>query len=279
MAKTSSIEKNNRRRKLADDVATWAHLGRGPPSKAAIGHGETIVFTNGCYDVLQGGHISCLNFCREHGEVTVIGLNSDVSVRKLKGPQHPVNTQNDRAAVLAALRRDTVAKPVVYVGAGTCGLGAGAGKTLAAIREWIAAHKSDAQIVETGCIGLCSEEPIVDFQLPGRARVSFGGVTAEKVPDLLAAMLGKGAIPAGDGVLGQFRAGGAKAWDGVPELEAHSFLRPQYRVVLAASGIIDPSSIDEYAQILAQPVLSDHLVQSARAQCGIDHHLLGAALR
>jgi D-beta-D-heptose 7-phosphate kinase/D-beta-D-heptose 1-phosphate adenosyltransferase len=68
------------------------------------GHGETIVFTNGCYDVLQGGHISCLNFCREHGEVTVIGLNSDASVQKLKGPQHPVNTQNDRAAVLAALQ-------------------------------------------------------------------------------------------------------------------------------------------------------------------------------
>ncbi|HQJ52953.1 MAG TPA: NADH-ubiquinone oxidoreductase-F iron-sulfur binding region domain-containing protein [Planctomycetota bacterium] len=150
------------------------------------------------------------------------------------------------AELLAALRRETLATPVVFVGAGTCGLGAGAGKTLAAIKEWVAAHKSDAQVLETGCIGLCSEEPIVDIHLPGRTRVSFGGVTAEKVPDLLAAVLGKGVIPAGNGVIGQFRNVGAKAWDGVPALEAHSFLRPQYRVVLAASGIIDPSSIDEY---------------------------------
>ncbi|MBN2108333.1 MAG: bifunctional heptose 7-phosphate kinase/heptose 1-phosphate adenyltransferase [Deltaproteobacteria bacterium] len=67
-------------------------------------HSETIVFTSGCYDVLQGGHISYLNFCREQGAVVVIGLNSDFSVRQLKGPPYPINTQNDRAAVLAALQ-------------------------------------------------------------------------------------------------------------------------------------------------------------------------------
>lgn len=64
---------------------------------------ETIVFTNGCFDVLHQGHTSCLRFCKEHGDVLVVGLNSDSSVRRLKGPTRPVNKQDDRAAVLAAL--------------------------------------------------------------------------------------------------------------------------------------------------------------------------------
>jgi D-beta-D-heptose 7-phosphate kinase/D-beta-D-heptose 1-phosphate adenosyltransferase len=64
---------------------------------------ETIVFTNGCFDVLHRGHIEYLKFCRDKGDVVVVGLNSDSSVRQLKGPGRPVNNQHDRAAVLAAL--------------------------------------------------------------------------------------------------------------------------------------------------------------------------------
>lgn len=64
---------------------------------------ETIVFTNGCFDVLHRGHIEYLKFCRDKGDVVVIGLNSDSSVRQLKGPERPINNQHDRAAVLAAL--------------------------------------------------------------------------------------------------------------------------------------------------------------------------------
>jgi D-beta-D-heptose 7-phosphate kinase/D-beta-D-heptose 1-phosphate adenosyltransferase len=64
---------------------------------------ETIVFTNGCFDVLHRGHIEYLKFCKSQGNVVVLGLNSDDSVRQLKGPERPVNNQHDRAAVLAAL--------------------------------------------------------------------------------------------------------------------------------------------------------------------------------
>jgi D-beta-D-heptose 7-phosphate kinase/D-beta-D-heptose 1-phosphate adenosyltransferase len=64
---------------------------------------ETIVFTNGCFDVLHRGHIEYLRFCKDKGDVVVVGLNSDRSVRAIKGPQRPVNNQHDRAAVLAAL--------------------------------------------------------------------------------------------------------------------------------------------------------------------------------
>jgi len=64
---------------------------------------ETIVFTNGCFDVLHRGHIEYLHFCKQQGDVVVVGLNSDSSVRQIKGPDRPINNQHDRASVLAAL--------------------------------------------------------------------------------------------------------------------------------------------------------------------------------
>jgi D-beta-D-heptose 7-phosphate kinase/D-beta-D-heptose 1-phosphate adenosyltransferase len=64
---------------------------------------ETIVFTNGCFDVLHRGHIEYLKFCKNAGNVLVVGLNSDSSVKAIKGPDRPINNQLDRAAVLAAM--------------------------------------------------------------------------------------------------------------------------------------------------------------------------------
>ncbi|MHC4174712.1 MAG: PfkB family carbohydrate kinase [Planctomycetota bacterium] len=64
---------------------------------------ETIVFTNGCFDVVHRGHIEFLKFCKSQGNIVVVGLNSDSSVKTIKGPDRPINNQYDRAAVLAAL--------------------------------------------------------------------------------------------------------------------------------------------------------------------------------
>ena len=69
----------------------------------ARAEGKKIVFTNGCFDILHAGHVSVLEFSRRQGDVLVVGMNSDASVRRLKGPTRPVNTQADRALVLAAL--------------------------------------------------------------------------------------------------------------------------------------------------------------------------------
>jgi len=62
-----------------------------------------IVFTNGCFDVIHRGHIEYLKFCKKQGDIVVLGLNSDSSVKQIKGPERPINNQHDRAAVLAAL--------------------------------------------------------------------------------------------------------------------------------------------------------------------------------
>jgi D-beta-D-heptose 7-phosphate kinase/D-beta-D-heptose 1-phosphate adenosyltransferase len=64
---------------------------------------EAIVFTNGCFDVLHRGHIEYLKFCKDAGNVLVVGLNSDASVKAIKGAGRPVNNQQDRASVLAAM--------------------------------------------------------------------------------------------------------------------------------------------------------------------------------
>jgi rfaE bifunctional protein nucleotidyltransferase chain/domain len=64
---------------------------------------ETLVFTNGCFDVLHRGHVEYLASARTLGDALVVGLNTDASVRRLKGPGRPLNPQDDRAYVLAGL--------------------------------------------------------------------------------------------------------------------------------------------------------------------------------
>lgn len=65
--------------------------------------GKKIVFTNGCFDLLHVGHVRYLQEARQLGDLLVIGVNSDASVKRLKGPTRPVQVENDRAEILAAL--------------------------------------------------------------------------------------------------------------------------------------------------------------------------------
>lgn len=79
-----------------DNLSTFA--------AALRAHGQRIVFTNGCFDILHVGHVRYLGAARALGDCLVVGLNSDASVRRLKGPERPVNEEADRAEVLDALR-------------------------------------------------------------------------------------------------------------------------------------------------------------------------------
>ena len=66
--------------------------------------GKKVVFTNGCFDILHAGHVEYLAAARKLGDVLIIGLNSDASVQRLKGPNRPVCSETDRATVLSALQ-------------------------------------------------------------------------------------------------------------------------------------------------------------------------------
>ncbi|MGB5792453.1 D-glycero-beta-D-manno-heptose 1-phosphate adenylyltransferase, partial [Poseidonibacter sp.] len=66
--------------------------------------GKKVVFTNGCFDILHVGHVKYLETAKSFGDVLILGLNTDASIKRLKGPSRPINTQDDRAYTLAALR-------------------------------------------------------------------------------------------------------------------------------------------------------------------------------
>jgi len=164
----------------------------------------------------------------------------------LTGPlcHEDVNCKNKRQDRVKLIQRDKCSEPVFIVGTGTCGLGAGAGKTMAAIHDYCKSHNKAYSLIETGCIGLCSAEPILDVILPGRPRISFASVTADRVAPLLDGLLaGKADTSA---ALGYYPKPGQSPWSGVESIEKHPFFEPQSRLVLKNCGIIDPSSIDEY---------------------------------
>ncbi len=150
----------------------------------------------------------------------------------------------ETAKRLATIRNEKNQKPVIFIGAGTCGLGAGAGKTIVATKKYLLNTGIDADIIETGCIGLCAAEPLLDVQLPGFNRISFRNVTEDKVESILNSVFSK-KLPS-EPALVQFRSEGSNVWDNVSFMEDHPFFGPQIRLVLKNCGIINPESIEEY---------------------------------
>jgi rfaE bifunctional protein nucleotidyltransferase chain/domain len=78
-----------------EDVPAW--------SREQKAKGLSVVATNGCFDLLHVGHVRYLQQARALGDCLIVGINADASVRQLKGPERPLNAENDRAEVLAAL--------------------------------------------------------------------------------------------------------------------------------------------------------------------------------
>lgn len=76
---------------LLQQVARWRLLGK------------TLAFTNGCFDILHAGHIASLTEAAQHGDVLIVGINADHSVKKLKGAGRPINDEAGRAMVMASL--------------------------------------------------------------------------------------------------------------------------------------------------------------------------------
>jgi rfaE bifunctional protein nucleotidyltransferase chain/domain len=114
-----------------DKIIAWDKL---PEWRKQIrASGKRLVVTNGCFDILHLGHVTYLETARDFGDALLIGVNGDEAVRGLKGAGRPVNSENDRAAVLAALESVSaicifpektmtkflaVAKPDIYVKGG-----------------------------------------------------------------------------------------------------------------------------------------------------------------
>jgi NADH-quinone oxidoreductase subunit F len=167
----------------------------------------------------------------------------------------------------AELCRDVVTRPVIYVGTGTCGLGAGAGKTLTAVERFLEKEKIDAEVVGVGCIGLCASEPLLDIQLPGRARVCFAEVTEDKVAELLGRVF-HGPFP-GELSLGQHRNPHHEPYADVRFMDELPFFERQTRRVLENCGFIDPDAIDEYIAHGGYRALEQTLQRTPEEVCDI----------
>ena len=152
-------------------------------------------------------------------------------------------------------------RPLIKIGLSTCSRAVGAGDTLDAIRREIASRGIEADVMTTGCWGLCYAEPIVEIHRPGRPPVLYHQLTADKVPALIEQAV------AADGVA-QVHALAVLAEQplgNVPPLPSLPFFAPQVRRLMANCGVIDPEQIDHYIAQGGYEGLSQALAMSDEA--------------
>lgn len=145
---------------------------------------------------------------------------------------------------LATIRRERLVHPVIYLGMGSCCRLSGADETLQAIRQYIVDHKPEATLIQTGCMGLCSEDPLMGVQLPGKTRIIFRKVTRLLVDDILNAIFHRTVLK--EYVLGQYGIPGQEEWPEVPTISQLPFFATQSRVLMKEAGIISPFLINDY---------------------------------
>jgi NADH-quinone oxidoreductase subunit F len=133
-------------------------------------------------------------------------------------------------------------KPLIMVGAATCGRSAGALEIMEIIREVTKSRGIDCNIMETGCIGMCYAEPIVYIANPGEPPVLYGNTASKNVARLIENHIEKNQ-PSGNNALGSI---GGKKIKGIPELFKTPVFKLQVRKVLNNCGIIDPEDMDHY---------------------------------
>lgn len=133
----------------------------------------------------------------------------------------------------------------IIIGMATCGRAAGAKNVLEAVRQEISRRKLKIDVVETGCIGMCSKEVLLDVVLPGKSRVTYGNVTPQDVITVFDEHIEKGQVVK-KLVLGQLPIDEHKLYDNVASYEELPFLMKQKRRVLARCGMINPEKIEDY---------------------------------
>lgn len=132
--------------------------------------------------------------------------------------------------------------PRIIVGMGACGIGVGAVQVKAAIEEELKRRGIEAGVEQTGCIGMCFKEVLVDIINPGRPRITYGNITPALVPQLIEDCVVKGQTrpDLAVGVMGDQPLVGIPSYDQIP------FFKYQQRLVMRNWGVIDPYSIDDY---------------------------------
>lgn len=145
------------------------------------------------------------------------------------------------------IQKNTAQKPKIFIGMATCGLGAGAKGVLASIEHELEKQKLQAEIVRTGCIGMCTHEVLVDVIFPGRSRVTYGNVKSTTVPHIIEEHIGRGeAVKKLALSQMQISEGTDVPYEGISLFEDLEMNKGQQKYILRNCGYIDPDSIEEY---------------------------------
>lgn len=150
----------------------------------------------------------------------------------------------DMEGRLEYLRRDKLTRPLIIISMGTASIVAGSESSLEMLKKYIAERKIDAEIVQTGCLGMSLSEPVIGIQLPGRTRLLFSNITEDRVVSLMDDVFHK-TIPE-KFLIAQIRNDKHEAYKDVPFLDETEFMKLQNRVILKNTGISDPGSLEEY---------------------------------
>ncbi len=145
---------------------------------------------------------------------------------------------------IATTRHEQITKPLFFIATSTSGIIAGAEKIKHKISAYLKKHRLDADIIETGSLGLHTADPTVGIQLPNKNRLFFGNISENNVSKLIDLSLKK-KIPDGN-ILGQHPIPGAKPWDNVPYISQHTFFKHQHKTLTKRIGLTSPDNIDEY---------------------------------
>jgi NADH:ubiquinone oxidoreductase subunit F (NADH-binding)/NAD-dependent dihydropyrimidine dehydrogenase PreA subunit/(2Fe-2S) ferredoxin len=132
--------------------------------------------------------------------------------------------------------------PLIYIGAASCGLAAGAAEVQEAVEKYLKKNGMEGRIIQVGCIGPCYLEPLMDVQMPGQPRISYSNVRPSDVFLIMESFFEKKEV-AKSRLAGHL---GEGEFDGVPRFFDMPMLKPQVRIVLRNCGIIDPDDLDHY---------------------------------
>jgi NADH:ubiquinone oxidoreductase subunit F (NADH-binding)/(2Fe-2S) ferredoxin len=165
-----------------------------------------------------------------------------------------------KEAAERGLRNLYPARKKIAVGAATCGLASGAEAVIQALSEEIERRRLDIDVIRTGCIGFCQQEPLVDIFVPGKPKITYGKITPKKARELISD------LAQGNGlqkkwalyrteeeehiITGERRQypleQGSKGLGQIPSFQEHPFFKKQKRIILRNCGIINPENIEEY---------------------------------
>ncbi len=148
----------------------------------------------------------------------------------------------------STVKKSAVTKrPRIIVGMGTCGLGAGARDVFKSIEKELGRHKLSADVVSTGCIGMCSREVLVDVVMPGYSRVSYAKVKPDTVPQIIEEHVKNGKVVSKYAMSQMcFDGQGTKKYKDLLLFDDLDQNKNQVKLVTKNCGIIDPEDIDEY---------------------------------